>query len=191
MSKKNKSSLRNVPRQVFEHYANMDTLREGPFSVDGADHFVSVAVAKKTEHESSKPYTLVCLDHAKRYGGYQAELRVYDYLAKLEEYDAHYDRFIENKNPRMKIWFRLNIHESQRKGLWKKGIGYWVEESLVAETPGWQVLTTPDSTDPEFAFFTRLQLFALKLAKEILVRGHWEYEWNPEGKYMKKPGGSW
>jgi hypothetical protein len=188
MSTKKGSSLRHVPRLVFEHFANMETLRNGQFNAYNGEHFVSVALSKRGEDEPNKPFTLVCLDSCPLRGDYLAQLMVYNYPAELEQFEPNYDKY--RGDPVMTI--RLHVDNPLKCprtwDRWQQGRGFWIEEHLVVSfKPNDGVEITSKNNCWEFEFFLEIQRYALELVRKLPIIGHWESEWDPEGKYMEKP----
>ena len=188
MSIKINSSLRNVPRLIFEHFANIESVQHGQFSAYDGEHFVSLAFSKKGENEPNKPFTLACLDQSLLDGQYGAELRVYNYPAKLEQFKSDYDKYAGE--PVMIISLRIDspARNSRTWDKWQKGRGFWIEEHLeVNFGSSHPAEITSKHGSWEFEFFLELQSKALELVRSVPITGHWESEWNPDGEYTKKP----
>lgn len=188
MNTKKKSSLRNVPRLVFDHFANLNTLQHGQFNKYETDHFVSVALSKNGENEPNKPFTLVSLDSCPTKGDYHAELRVYNYPATLEQFKPNYDKYVGQ--PLMTIRLHVDNPMSCPRtwDRWQQGRGFWIEEHLVVSfKPNDGVEITSKYNCWEFEFILEIQRYALGLVRELPIKGHWENEWDPERSYAKKP----
>ncbi|MBC7766857.1 hypothetical protein H7Y21_02600 [Arenimonas sp.] len=188
-------ALREVLPTVFAEFGDMETMVH-TVQVSEGNH-LSTSQCKILEPNAYGSHVLVYHEYLCSEGkDNMRKLEVYDETPNSSMFDEY--SFNNSIDPILTLVFQA-VQPLSDSGTpntqWQKHKGLWIEETIItffggAHTSSFCTTMIGDmSQDRSFLLLVQILLRAYGLGNEVTVRGHWQREWDHEGKYLKRPSG--
>lgn len=186
-------ALHEVLPFVFAEFGDMETMVH-TVQVNNGNH-LSTSQCQILEPNTYGSHVLVYHEYLCSEGkDNMRKLEVYDETPDSSMFDEY--GFNNSIDPILTLAFQAvqPLSDSSTSDIqWQKHKGFWIEECVLtffggAHTSSFCVTMIANmSKNSQFLLLIQIMIRAYGLGNEVMVRGHWQREWDHEGKYLKRP----
>lgn len=187
------SSLKSIPEALFTKFGKIQKTQQCIRESDGGRLYLNICdVLDKKKYGN---LTLVYQDFMCWMGKFHtSNFEIYNTPLSPNLFDEV--GYCTSTDPDLTVFFSSNypINQSIASNMqWEKKKGFWVDESINLSFGGptesnFSLRVSNERVDNKhFLLPLDVQTQVYTWMQEIVIRGHWEKEWNPKGAYLKKP----
>ncbi len=184
------TSYGDVPWAVFEEFVDQESVMSST-KTDGKGR-LSISIGDVSD-SSFIDLSLVHLDYTCPDGKYSfKEIKLFGGQVEFNMFNLYGNT--TRADPLVSIMSAPKYPEDTSKTPWIKKRGFWITEGIDVSLgggstpiPGTVNMFHEPEQDLNYMLVIEIQRQAYKLGSQVLVRGHWEADWNPKGTYLIKP----